>query len=121
MRVLHCRQSERIWGPERQIVSLAERLPSFGIELELVMFRRYGRLDPIKGHHDLLFTAKQLLAERPEQAKALGLAGQKHVRQAFPVDSMVESMASLYQKMVFPGSARAHVEDHDPARISASL
>ncbi|MCP4166254.1 MAG: glycosyltransferase family 4 protein [Chloroflexi bacterium] len=390
MRVLHCRQSERIWGPERQIISLAERLPSFGIELELVMFRRYGltqtphplvehlrtigcvahevdagprhipavikfmrsrlrqcdilhthefksnilgyianrlyrrpwvatdhylakddicmrffglvdswslkrvdaivtpsagqslqlphdvdadrihvihhsinaidfsdgasqsrvslrrrygvqgnqplisvvgRLEPIKGHHDLLFTAKQLLAERPDlrfwmigdghladwlqlqsgdlglshavqflgyqedvasliaasdiivlpsyyesfgmvlieamslakpviasavggipevisdgvhgylfapgdrqelgrlitrladhpqQAKALGLAGQKHVRQAFPVDSMVDSMASLYRQMVFPGSARSHVEDHDPAWISAS-
>lgn len=45
LRVLHCRQSDRIWGPERQIAQLAQHLPEFGIGMELVLLRRWG-LDP---------------------------------------------------------------------------
>ncbi len=42
LRVLHCRQSDRVWGPERQIVQLAKHLPEYGVEMELVLMRRWG-------------------------------------------------------------------------------
>ena len=42
IRVLHCRQSDRVWGPERQIVQLAQHLPEYGVEMELVLLRRWG-------------------------------------------------------------------------------
>lgn len=42
LRVLHCRQSDRVWGPERQILQLAQYLPGLGIEMELVLMRRWG-------------------------------------------------------------------------------
>lgn len=45
LRVLHCRQGDRVWGPERQILQLAEHLPELGIEMEIVLLRRWG-LDP---------------------------------------------------------------------------
>lgn len=42
LRVLHCRQGDRVWGPERQILQLAQHLPELGIEMEIVLFRRWG-------------------------------------------------------------------------------
>jgi len=42
LRVLHCRQGDRVWGPERQILELAEHLPELGIEMEIVLLRRWG-------------------------------------------------------------------------------
>ncbi len=42
LRVLHCRQGDRVWGPERQILQLAEHLPELGIEVEIVLLRRWG-------------------------------------------------------------------------------
>lgn len=42
LRVLHCRQGDRVWGPERQILQLAQHLPKLGIEIEIVLFRRWG-------------------------------------------------------------------------------
>lgn len=42
LRVLHCRQGDRVWGPERQILQLAEHLPALGIEMEIVLLRRWG-------------------------------------------------------------------------------
>ena len=42
LRILHCRQGDRVWGPERQILQLAERLPSYGISMEIVLLRRWG-------------------------------------------------------------------------------
>lgn len=41
-RVLHCRQGDRVWGPERQILQLAQHLPELGIEMEIVLLRRWG-------------------------------------------------------------------------------
>lgn len=42
LRVLHCRQGDRVWGPERQILQLAQHLPGLGIEMEIVLLRRWG-------------------------------------------------------------------------------
>ncbi len=42
LRVLHCRQGDRVWGPERQILQLAKHLPELGIEVEIVLLRRWG-------------------------------------------------------------------------------
>lgn len=42
LRVLHCRQGDRVWGPERQILQLAQHLPGLGIEMEIILLRRWG-------------------------------------------------------------------------------
>ena len=42
LRILHCRQSDHIWGPERQIAELARHLPAHGMAMELIMLRRWG-------------------------------------------------------------------------------
>jgi glycosyltransferase involved in cell wall biosynthesis len=42
LRVLHCRQGDRVWGPERQILQLAQHLPGVGIEMEIILLRRWG-------------------------------------------------------------------------------
>ncbi|NOX63173.1 MAG: glycosyltransferase family 4 protein [Chloroflexi bacterium] len=60
LRVLHCRQGDRVWGPERQILQLAERLPDYGIEMEIVLLRRWG-LDPKP--HPLAARARRLGCE----------------------------------------------------------
>lgn len=42
LRILHCRQGDRVWGPERQILQLAQHLPGLGIEMEIILLRRWG-------------------------------------------------------------------------------
>ncbi len=42
LRILHCRQGDRVWGPERQILQLAQHLPNRGIDIEIVLLRRWG-------------------------------------------------------------------------------
>ncbi len=60
LRILHCRQGDRVWGPERQILQLAEHLPDYGIEMEIVLLRRWG-LDPKP--HPLAARARRLGCE----------------------------------------------------------
>ncbi|MCO6451801.1 MAG: glycosyltransferase family 4 protein [Caldilineales bacterium] len=57
LRVLHCRQGDQVWGPERQILQLAEWMPRLGISMEIVLLRRWG-LD--SSPHPLAARAREL-------------------------------------------------------------